>query len=83
MPIEEILMKIHRCAFLIKDNELLEKYGIGMIEGFDSGPVYNQKNLQTKTTSYKRKVNTNFHNDKMPKTGSHCICLSVILIVYF
>ena len=31
MPIEEILMKIHRCAFLIKDNELLEKYGIGMI----------------------------------------------------
>ena len=24
------------------------------------------------------KINTNFHNDKMPEKGSNCICLSVI-----
>ena len=26
------------------------------------------------------KINTNFHNNKIPKKGSQCICLSVILI---
>ena len=26
------------------------------------------------------KVNKNFHNDKMPKNGSHCVCLSLVLI---
>ena len=30
--------------------------------------------------SYEEKINTNFHNDKMPKKDSHCIFLSVILI---
>ena len=27
-----------------------------------------------------RKINTNFHKNKIPKEGSQCICLSVILI---
>ena len=26
------------------------------------------------------KINTNFHNNKIPKEGSQCICLSVVLI---
>ena len=30
--------------------------------------------------SYKGKINANFHNDKIPKEGSHYICLSVMLI---
>ena len=25
-------------------------------------------------------IRANFHDDKIPKEGSHCICLSVILI---
>ena len=29
---------------------------------------------------YSRKINTNFHNDKIPKEGSQFISLSVILI---
>ena len=41
--------------------------------GFDSESVYN-KNIK------KKKINTDFYNDKMPKEGSHCICLSVKLI---
>ena len=48
--------------------------------GFDSESVYNQKYLKTKIKSCTGKTNTNFHNDKMPKEGSQCICVSVILI---
>ena len=47
---------------------------------FDSEPIYNGKYLKTKTKSCKGKVNTNFHNNKIPKEGSQCIFLSVILI---
>ena len=35
--------------------------------------------LKTKIKSYEGKINTNFHNNKMSKEGSHCICLSVLL----
>ena len=47
---------------------------------FDSKPVYNGKYLKTKIKSYNGKINTNFHNNKIPKKGSQCNCLSVILI---
>ena len=47
---------------------------------FDSEPVYNKKYLKTKKKSYEVKINTNFHNDKVPKEDSSCVCLSVILI---
>ena len=44
-----------------------------------------KKNLTVKISknkkkSYHEKINTNFHNNKLPKEGSQCICLSVILI---
>ena len=42
--------------------------------------MYNEKYLRTKIKSYNGKINTNFHNDKIPKDGSKCISLSVILI---
>ena len=70
-------------SFLIKDNELPEKYNEVQnsikIE-FDSEPVYNGKYLKTKIKSYEGKINTNFHTDKIPKEGPQCICLSIILI---
>ena len=47
---------------------------------FDGEPVYNEKYLRTKIRSYEGKTNAIFHNARMPKEGSHCICLSVILI---
>ena len=37
---------------------------------FDSELVYNDKYLKTKAKSYEEKINTNFHNDKVPKEGS-------------
>ena len=49
-------------------------------KNFGSKPVYNEKYIKTKIKSCNGKINTNFHNDKIPKEGSQCICLSVILI---
>ena len=73
--------------FLIKDEKLLEKYNkiwknVNNIikKEFDSKPVYNEKYLKTKIKSYNGKMNRNFHNNKVPKEGSQCICLSVIFI---
>ena len=73
-------------SFLIKHDELLEKY-IEICEKvensikieFDSEPVYNEKYLKAKVKSY-GKINTNFHNNKIPKEDSQRICLLVILI---
>ena len=74
-------------SFLIKDNKLLWKYvkvwnkGSKFIKSrFDSESLNNEKYLKSKVTSYEGKINTNFHNNKMFKEGSHCICISVVLI---
>ena len=74
-------------SFLIKDDELLEKYNEiwekvknSLKKEFDSEPVYNEKYLKTKIKSYNEKINTNFHDNKIPKESSQFICLSVILI---
>ena len=74
-------------SFLIKDEKLLEKYNeiwkkVSNIikKEFDSKPVRNEKYIKPKIKSYNGKINTNFHNNKIPKEGSQCICLSVILI---
>ena len=73
-------------SFLIKDDELFEKYNEiwGKVKNslkkeFDSEQVYNEKYLKTKIKSHNGKINTNFHNNKILK-GSQFICLSVILI---
>ena len=42
--------------------------------------MYNEKYLKDKINFYNGKISTNFHNNKMPRQGSQCICLSVILI---
>ena len=69
--------------FLMKDEKLLKKYNeirkrVGSIikKEFYSKLEY----LKTKIKSYNRKINTNFHNNKIPKQDSQCICLPVILI---
>ena len=74
-------------SFLIKEEKLLEKYNeiwekikISIKKEFDSEPVYHEKYLKTKMKSYNRKINTNFHNNEIPKEDSQYICLSVILI---
>ena len=74
-------------SILIKDDELLEKYNEiwekvknSLKKEFDSEPVYNEKYLKAKTKSCNGKINTNFHDNKIPKEGSQFICLTVILI---
>ena len=73
-------------SFSIKDEKSLEKYNeiwknaSNIIENeFDSKPVYNEKYLKTKK-SYNGKININFYNNKIPKEGSPCIRVSVMLI---
>ena len=46
----------------------------------DSKPAQSEKYPRTKIKSYEDKVNTIFHNGKIPKEGSDCICLSMISI---
>ena len=65
-------------SFLIKNENLLEKYNsiwkkVSNIikKEFDSKPVYNKKYLKTKTKSYNARHNTFFHNNEIPKEGSH------------
>ena len=72
--------EITQCmSFLIKDEKSLEKYNeiwkkVNNIikKEFDSKPLYNEKYPKTKTKSYNWKINTNFHNNKIPKEGSQC-----------
>ena len=72
-------------SFLIKDDELFEKYNEiwekvknSLKKGCE--PIYNEKHLKAKTKSYNGKINTNFRNNEISKEGSYYICLSVILI---
>ena len=65
---------------LEKYNEVWEKVKNSTKKEFDSEPVYNEKYLKTIIKSYNGKINTNFHNNKIPKEGYQFICLSVILI---
>ena len=72
---------------MIKDDELLEKYSEiwekvknSIKKEFDSEPVYNEKYLKAKIKPYNGKINTNFHNNKIPKEVCQFICSSVILI---
>ena len=74
-------------CFLIDDDELLEKYSktwekVSYIikKEFESEPVYNEKSLKTKLKSFNLKINTNSHNNFIPKESPQCICLSVTLI---
>ena len=64
-------------CFLIKDDELLEKYNEiwekvknSIKKEFDIEPVYYKKYLRAKIKSYNGKMNTNFHNNKIPQEGS-------------
>ena len=61
-------------SFLIKHDELLEKYNhiweifkSSLKKEFNSETVYNEKYLKAEKKSYNGKINTNFRNNKIPK----------------
>ena len=83
--IEKTLMKVSIYLFLIKDDELFKNkiwknVKDNLKKEFDREPVYNKQNLKAKVKSCNEKINTYFYDNKIPKEGSHFICLSVILI---
>ena len=72
---------------MIKDDELLEKYKEiwekvkdSLKKDFDSEPVYNEKYLETKIKSYNGKLNTNFHNSKIPKERRLTISFLTVIL---
>ena len=81
------MAEIYACLFLIEDDKLLGKEkktwekvrnNIKKKER-DSEPLERENYLRTKAKSLKK--NFFFHNGKIPKKNSDCICLSLILIV--
>ena len=66
---------------LEKDNEILEKVRNSIIKKNLIVNLYAMKKyLKTKIKPQNGKIKTIFHNNKVLKEGSQCICLSVILI---
>ena len=57
-----------------------EKLKILLIKNLIKILYTTKKYLKPKIKSYNRKINTDFHNNKIPREGSQCIFLSVILI---
>ena len=76
-------------SFRTDDSKLLKKYckiwktikGLLGIE-FDSEPVYGDADsyIKTKIRKYDNKVNTNFHNEEIPKGDFSYKCLSLIML---
>ena len=64
-------------SFLIKDDEVWDKYKIGdVIKNklnikFHSEPVYEYKYLQVKVREFNDVIKTNFLNSGMPKENLH------------
>ena len=64
------------CVFLDKNDEVLEKYNqiwnkVGKVikQGFDSEHIYNDNYAKTKMKSYEEKINTNFQDNKLLREG--------------
>ena len=86
MHIEQTLMKLN-ISFLIKDDEFLKEYNEiwrnvrnNIKKEYHSESVYNEKDVTCKTKPFNGRINTNFHNNKIPKEAFLFIYLSVILI---
>ena len=67
-----MLDKLNGCSFLIKDDDLLEKYNTiwgnvcaDIKKEFDSEPVYNKNYLKSKIEAHGDEV-TDFYDRKLP-----------------
>ena len=76
-----------KMSFLIKDNEVLEKYEQiwDLIRNklkikFHSKPAYDKKYLKTKLREYDGEIKTNFLGNGIPKENMHYTCIASITI---
>ena len=75
-------------SLLIKDYDTLkEKYEqichkirYKIASYCDSEPVHHDKHIKTKVKSYNGRITIDFHGSRMPKDGSSCNGLSIILL---
>ena len=74
-------------SFLIKDDEVWEKYEQiwDLIKNklgikFHSEPVYDKKYLKTKVREYDGVIKTNFLGNDVPKENMHYTCIACITI---
>ena len=74
-------------SFLIKDNEVLEKYEQiwDVIKNklsikFHSKPIYERKYLKAKVRKFDRGIKTNFLGNDVPKWNMHYTCIACITI---
>ena len=80
-----MMVQLNGCIFLIEDDDLLKKYNNickklnSMKKEFDSKIICNKKVLKIKIKSDNDEAE-DFHNKNIPKVGSDCTCLAVILI---
>ena len=70
-------------SFLIKDNELWEKYETSwdVIKNklsikFYSKPIYDQKYLKAKVREFDGVIKTNFLGNEVPKENMHYTCIA-------
>ena len=63
-----------------KYNEIWKNVSNIIKTEFDIKPVCNKKYLETKIKSYNGKIIKNIRDNKIPKEGFQCNCISVILI---
>ena len=60
------------------------KYGIRLViyfkKEFNSRPVHDNKCIKTKIKICNNRINTNFHNNKIPEDNEYCACFSVLLL---
>ena len=73
-------------VFLIEDDELVKKYNDiwnkvsnSIKQELDCKPIYTKKFLKAKMKFYGDEA-TDFHDKEIPKVGSNCTSLAVILI---
>ena len=62
-----------------KYNTIWDKFHTDIKKKFNSKTVYNQTFLKIKIKFYGDEA-TDFHNKELPKTGSDCTCLAVVMI---
>ena len=82
-----LLIRRHEHVFLIKNDEVWEKYKLicGLIKNkigikFHSSPVHDKKYIKTKVKEYDGVIKTNFLGNDVPKENMHYTCIACITI---